>query len=105
MLIEEPPAALGSALAWAAQHPEQLKEMGLNAMNEIYVSWEEAVDAAAARYPDIMETYRKTHRRSAFHQISSTSRFLEDIDDAFHKLREYLKRLIKMERQHRLHLR
>ncbi len=54
-MIEETPEALASFLLFACGHISELHEAGRRAMDEIYVSWEEAVGRAALLYGDLLE--------------------------------------------------
>lgn len=50
------------------KHPEIMRTVGQNAMNEIYISWEDSVKRAAERYHTVLENYRsgKYERRRGF---------------------------------------
>ncbi|MCR5501445.1 MAG: glycosyltransferase [Lachnospiraceae bacterium] len=54
-LIGESAEAMARFLEEAVKDPEALRTVGINAMNEIYVSWEESVKNAYERYAEIRE--------------------------------------------------
>jgi glycosyltransferase involved in cell wall biosynthesis len=93
LLIDETPAAMADALIWAAANPGLVREMGQHAMDEITVSWEEAVQNAVRRYPAVIEQYHQKHTRSALYYAKNARQFIADIEEALQKLREYRERL------------
>lgn len=48
--------------------PEKMKTVGKNAMDKIYISWEESVENAVKRYETVLENYRagKYERKTGF---------------------------------------
>ncbi|MBE6128370.1 MAG: glycosyltransferase family 4 protein [Erysipelotrichaceae bacterium] len=54
-LVDETAESLSSFLAWACTHREELHQAGMHAMNEIYLSWQDAVNMAAKEYAVILE--------------------------------------------------
>ena len=54
-LIEESPAAMAALLKEVCRDLPRLHQVGQHAMDEIYLSWESAVDAAFDRYGAILE--------------------------------------------------
>ncbi len=54
-LIEENAASLASFLSWACRHLPELYQAGEHAMNEIYLSWQDAVAMAEMGYAEILE--------------------------------------------------
>ena len=57
-LIEENADSLAVKLRELLAQPEAMKRVGAGAQREIYVSWEDAVARAYARYGDVIENYR-----------------------------------------------
>ena len=57
-LIEENADSLAAKLRELLRQPEAMKRVGEGAQKEIYVSWEDAVAAAYARYGAVIENYR-----------------------------------------------
>lgn len=53
ILIEENGESMGKALLRACGDREMLKKIGQNAANKLYVSWEDAVKKAFARYEEV----------------------------------------------------
>ena len=56
--IDETPEALCKKLIELAPRRAFLREVGQNAMNEIYISWEDAVSRAMVLYRDIIKRYK-----------------------------------------------
>jgi len=54
ILIEETPQSLASTLQDLLKNRESFKVLGQNAMNELYLSWEDAVKRAYERYCEIV---------------------------------------------------
>lgn len=54
-LIDENKDSLAAFLKHACDHTDELHAVGEHAMDEIYLSWEEAVNKAAVRYREILE--------------------------------------------------
>ena len=59
ILIDENPEALAKALLKACNNRVRLKEIGKNAMEKLYFSWEESVEKAYSRYGIVLENYQK----------------------------------------------
>lgn len=57
ILIEENAPSLAKALKDACNHRDKIKQIGENAMNEIYISWDDAVAKAVERYGVVSENY------------------------------------------------
>ena len=80
VLIDENAASLTDALLRLAGDRDGMKSMGKNALEEIYVSWDDAVGKAAERYQIVRENYKNTAVR----------RF--SLQKAFHAGRRYRRR-------------
>ena len=57
-LIEENAESMAARLAVLCREPALCRAVGEGALRELYLSWEEAVDMACRRYPDVIENYR-----------------------------------------------
>lgn len=57
--IEENAEAMAAKLTELCAHPETVRQVGENAMNELYVSWESAVARACERYEIVLDNYRR----------------------------------------------
>ncbi len=57
-LIEENAESLAAKLEELAAAPDRMTEVGANAGNELYISWEDAVANAYARYETVIDRYR-----------------------------------------------
>lgn len=62
-LIEENAPSLATCLRELLRSPEKLRAVGRAAEENLYLSWVDAVDHAAARYETVMERYRSGPRR------------------------------------------
>ena len=62
-LIEENTPSLAACLRELLRSPEKLRAVGRAAEENLYLSWADAVDHAAARYETVMERYRSGPRR------------------------------------------
>ena len=63
ILIDEDPADLAAAVMQIAQNTGRAKEIGRHAMDELYISWDEAVATAYSRYYEVLEAYNKSRRK------------------------------------------
>lgn len=54
-IIDETPKAMAELLTRLAADPDHMKDVGMHAMDEIYISWEDAVGIAYKRYEEIHE--------------------------------------------------
>ena len=57
-LIDENAESMATVLSELCMHPERMREAGLNAQEEVYCSWKDAVRTAWDRYQDVIEDYR-----------------------------------------------
>ena len=62
ILIEENGASMAEAVEAACGDRERLREIGRHAADEIYLSWDEAVDRAVKRYEVVIERYTREKR-------------------------------------------
>lgn len=93
LLIEETGESMAKCLSFACENSEKLKVLGQTAMDEIYISWEDAVEKATKRYELVVENFksRETAREKvrfdemfrtfseinvAMQRVEDTSRFL-----------------------------
>lgn len=67
-LVKNAPSDMAAKLLEILKHPEIMRTVGQNAMNEIYISWEDSVKRAVERYHTVLENYRsgKYERRRGF---------------------------------------
>ena len=59
ILVDNDAFAVSKELIHAASHLEALKTMGEHAMNDVYLSWEDAVKNAFDRYHVVLQNYRQ----------------------------------------------
>ncbi len=85
-LIKNTSADMAAKLLEILRHPEIMRAVGENAMNRIYVSWEDSVKHAIERYQVVLENYRsgKYERRRKFTDewFKMNGEFLEGIAKA-----------------------
>ncbi len=67
-LCERNTVDFAKKLAELCEEPEKMKTVGQNAMDKIYISWEESIKKAAERYKIVLENYRagKYERKQTF---------------------------------------
>ncbi|MBQ8789182.1 MAG: hypothetical protein IJZ58_06695, partial [Oscillospiraceae bacterium] len=67
-LCERNAADFAKKLAELCEEPEKMKTVGQNAMDKIYISWEESIKKAVERYKIVLENYRagKYERKQTF---------------------------------------
>jgi len=58
LLIDENATSLASCLARVIEHPEIMRTIGRNASDNIYISWDDAVERAMARYEVVIDNYK-----------------------------------------------
>lgn len=58
ILVDNTPEAIAEELQFAAEHLDEVHQMGEHAMNEVYMSWETSVRNAYDRYGAVIENCR-----------------------------------------------
>ena len=56
-LVREDVHQMSERIIWACEHMKDLKVIGKNAMEEIYLSWEDAITIAYKRYEDVVQKF------------------------------------------------
>lgn len=91
-LIEENAASLFALLKDLMDQKPQMRQVGINAGQELYLSWADAVKLAAARYEIVIDRYRSggySHvYRHMDHVLSQSGELMEDLAKAQDRLRE-----------------
>ncbi|MBR3356724.1 MAG: glycosyltransferase [Solobacterium sp.] len=82
-LVEENYESLAQQLIWACGHMEELHTAGENAMNEIYLSWADAVHLAEKRYAEVLDL--KKAGRLPEHRKLADDPLFEMTADAVHR--------------------
>lgn len=59
IIAENNAAAIAAELEYAVKHIDALPKLGENAMNDVYLSWEDAVKIAFDRYQTVIDNYRR----------------------------------------------
>ena len=57
-LIEENAGSMAAKLLELCARPDIVKAVGENALRDLYISWEDAVDSACRRYETVIDNYR-----------------------------------------------
>lgn len=84
ILIEENGASMAEAVLAACADRAGLKEIGLHASEEIYLSWDEAVDRACKRYQTVIARYTREKRSKVLEQeIRELREFYEQRKSAY----------------------
>jgi len=82
-LTDETAPALAVCLFRIMQDPNAVRQVGENAGNELYISWEDAVRKAAGRYETVIDNYKSgrypKHKRLTDSLYSSLGGFLENL--------------------------
>ena len=90
-LIAENAASMASLLARLG--PEEIRQVGRNAQAELYLSWEDAVKNAAARYEVVIDRYRSglypVKRRPMEHVLRQGGELMEDFSRLHDSLRSF----------------
>ena len=90
-LIAENVASMASLLARLG--PEEIRQVGRNAQAELYLSWEDAVKNAAARYEVVIDRYRSglypVKRRPMEHVLRQGGELMEDFARLHDSLRSF----------------
>lgn len=78
-LIEESAGALAEKLVALCAAPQKMKQVGQNAQDMIYISWDDAVAKAAERYDVVMDAYKKGAYPERVSPGSETIRAIESL--------------------------
>ncbi len=87
ILADENTEALSWALADACKDRKRLRELGQNAMNEIYISWDDCVAKAVDRYCVVLENYQKGACRNQPIKFDKFFSAMAEVCDAIAKTR------------------
>ncbi len=91
-IIDETPEAMAALLSRIGNDRQSLKEAGMHAMDEIYISWDEAVDDALKRYEEILELKRggklaHTKKEPSDHILEAATTLIGDTQKIFDRSR------------------
>lgn len=91
-LIEENAASLFALLESLMGREEEMRQVGVNAGAELYLSWADAVKLAAARYEVVIDRYRSgrypPNRKPMDHVLGHSGELMEDLAKAQDRLWE-----------------
>ncbi len=90
LLIEENAGSMAALLENAVQDMEHIRQLGINAGDELYLSWEEAVARAVERYKIVQDLYRigafKEHDRFSDNLLATSGDLMYSIGQLTEKL-------------------
>ncbi|SHI10729.1 Glycosyltransferase involved in cell wall bisynthesis [Sporobacter termitidis DSM 10068] len=89
ILIDENADALADAVLRVAHDQAAARVMGKTAMEEIYLSWEDAVGRATARYPQVIKDYKSSQPEHGDFQAGKLFKLADDIELGLTKLKVY----------------
>lgn len=87
ILIEENAQAMAEAVIRASQNRDKMKEIGKNAMGELYVSWEDSVGKACERYVAVIENYARGEHREQHVKYDEVFVSIAELYEGFQKAR------------------
>ena len=88
ILIDNNTGSFTSELEYASSHLSELKQMGENAMNEIYLSWSDAVKKAYERYNIVIQNKRSGITQCRENKFQETwYNYISDVTDSIQKFR------------------
>lgn len=94
-LVEETAESLSALLQTLGNRLDVLRSVGENACRDLYISWEDSVKAATARYEIVMERYKAggypRHRKPIEYFLKANGELMEDLGHLVH-LREEIRR-------------
>jgi len=101
LLVKDTAEDMAKEVVWACHNRDQLPIIGRGAVNEIYLSWEDAVARAYDRYGIVIERYRSSPRTrrpivvsdELFRAAGSAIRVLGDMQNRFTDSRRHYLRL------------
>lgn len=62
-MIDENGESMAKCLSFACDNREKLKVLGQTAMDEIYISWDDAVEKAVKRYEQVAERFKSDEHK------------------------------------------
>ena len=87
ILIEENAQSMASAVIRASQDRDMMKEIGRNAMDEIYISWEDSIAKAYERYALVIENYARGEHRDQHVKYDEVFAGIAELYEGFQKTR------------------
>lgn len=92
-LIEENAASMADKLLYLCRNPEKMKAVGQNAQNQIYISWDDAVTLADARYRKVIENYHSGKYPARIKPSDEAFRAVANYLEVMANIREHLEEL------------
>ena len=68
--------------------PEKLRELGENARDELYLSWEESVRRAWERYGELLEEWKSGRRKRLPVQLEGLTENILELRDTLERVKE-----------------
>lgn len=89
-LIQENAASMAATLVKLQEHPEVIKRAGEKAQNELYLSWDRAVENAMERYEVVIENHKS---KSYHHKTKLAAEFYRPFGEALDEFSRIQKRV------------
>jgi len=89
LLIDENADALSEAVLRLVKNPGLAETLGRNAMEELYITWEDAVGRAVERYPTVIENFGSVRREQRDIQFGKLMKLAGDIEVGLKRFRYY----------------
>ena len=89
LLIQENAESMTAMLLRVCDTPGAARRVGENAMNELYLSWEDSVKRAAERYEVVLERYQKGKREQEGFLTENAFKAANELMSAIEKARDF----------------
>lgn len=86
ILIDEDQRSMAQAITDACRDRQRLRKLGENAARDLYLSWEDAVAIAAARYEKVIEAYKRNSERK---RTAISDMFFSEIAKNYKKIQNF----------------
>lgn len=88
LLIEENGQSMAKCLSFACKNRDKLETLGKTAMDEIYISWDDAVDKATHRYELVVERFNSQESRRQKVRFDEMCRAFSEINVAMQRVED-----------------
>ena len=93
-IIKEDPESMYVLLKTLSSDRDHMKDVGVHAMDEIYISWSTSVHEAYDRYNEVIENKKAGVYNTKRHKIAGT--VIELTDDVIYEMREMFKTPVRL---------
>lgn len=91
LLIKENAESLASCLRELGSNKEKMRELGKNASRDLYISWEDSVNAAMERYRIVIDRYHRNYYPPRHHPTDGMMKINGQLMKALTKLSQHKK--------------